>query len=391
MKRLLVYSHDTYGLGNIRRMLAISEHLCDVHEDLSILIVTGSPMLHAFRISPRIDYVKLPCLSRTDGGDYEVKSLGLDYAATISMRQQILQSAVEQFAPDLILVDKKPFGVDEELRPALDRIRSWPRPPKLVLLLRDILDDPVTTCRIWSKNGYYDAIESYFEAVLVLGSPEVFDLPSEYRFPPASSALVEFCGYIGRPSGTTTRLEIRSDLAIDDDTPLVLVTPGGGEDGAAIIDCHLSAMAGLQEREFVSVVITGPEMPKSTRQHLAASTKNGLNVRVVEFTTDMPGHMAAADLVVCMGGYNTMCEVQSVGRPAVVVPRVRPVEEQLIRARLLAERGQVTMIHPDDLVPDRLVEAIRYELAAGPHRGDELDLDGLERVEKCLAGLIGDA
>jgi len=50
MRRLLVYSHDIFGLGNIRRMLAIREHLVEADVDLSILLVTGSSVIHNLRL-----------------------------------------------------------------------------------------------------------------------------------------------------------------------------------------------------------------------------------------------------------------------------------------------------------------------------------------------------
>ena len=396
MRRILVYSHDTYGLGNIRRMLAISEHLCRVHQDLSILIVTGSPMLHAFRLSPRIDYVKLPCLTRTDDGGYDVKTLGLDYGATIGMRRQMLTSAVASFEPDLVLVDKKPFGVDEELRPALDRARAGRRPPKLVLLLRDILDDPATTRRVWAKNGYYQAIETHYDSVLVLGSADVFDLPTEYRFPAAAASRVEFCGYTCRPAGPALPADVPARE--DGGRPLVLVTTGGGEDGGAIVDCFLDWLAGSPgPRSLDALVVTGPQVspPVRRRAHDLAADRSDL--RVLEFSDDLAALIRRADLVVSMAGYNTICEILSAGTPAVVIPRVRPVREQLIRAGLLAQRGLVDMIHPDQLTPAGLGAAVGVGLASGRHRDGgagagpaAVDLGGLERVEKCLAGLVGD-
>lgn len=390
MKRILVYSHDTYGLGNIRRMLAICEHLCTVHQDVSILIVTGSPMLHAFRLSARIDYIKLPCLTRTLEGDYEVKSLGLGYEATIRMREQMLVTAVTEFEPDLVLVDKKPFGVNEELRPALDATRSWERQPALVLLLRDILDNPVTTIRIWEKNGYYVAIEDYFDSVLVLGDADVFDLPAEYRFPHPTRSRVEFCGYLGRETDPRNGAGIRRALEIDTTTPLVLVTPGGGEDGANVTDCFRSALASNASPGFASIVVSGPEMPDAAALRLREWALGRHDVHVLDFTNDMAGYIAGSDVVVSMAGYNTVCEILSAPRPAVVIPRVRPVQEQLIRARLLADRGLLRMIHPDRLTPERLLTEIEEALSAGSDSADRLDMPGLERVEKHVAGLLGD-
>ena len=47
MTKMLVYSHDTFGLGNIRRMLAICSHLAEASPDLSTLLVTGSPLIQS--------------------------------------------------------------------------------------------------------------------------------------------------------------------------------------------------------------------------------------------------------------------------------------------------------------------------------------------------------
>ena len=91
MKRVMIYSHDTFGLGNIRRMLEVARHLVESSDDVSVLVITGSPMLHAFRIPPRIDYVKLPCLARDVAGQYGARSLPLTLAATVKLRANLIQ------------------------------------------------------------------------------------------------------------------------------------------------------------------------------------------------------------------------------------------------------------------------------------------------------------
>ncbi|MEL7224866.1 MAG: glycosyltransferase, partial [Cyanobacteria bacterium J06576_12] len=55
--RIMVYSHDAFGLGNLRRMLAICEHLLTRWPNLSILLVSGSPMIHEFRLPVGLDYI----------------------------------------------------------------------------------------------------------------------------------------------------------------------------------------------------------------------------------------------------------------------------------------------------------------------------------------------
>jgi len=179
MKRLLAYSHDTYGLGNIRRMLAVCNHMIETIPDLSILMVTGSPMVHNFRVKNGIDYIKLPCLSRTEAEGYAVKSIDADLDETVRLRSDLILQTVASFKPDLILVDKKPYGVEQELRGTLNYVQTHLPETKRDLLLRDILDDVESTVKVWEKQGYYDALRRFYDLVLVVGTPAVFDTPKE--------------------------------------------------------------------------------------------------------------------------------------------------------------------------------------------------------------------
>src|SRR5437660_4909578 len=234
-KRILVYSHDTFGLGNIKRMLEISKHLVAAYSNVSVLIISGSPVVHAFRIPPRIDYIKLPCLARTLDGAYDVKFVGLGYDDTIRLRATLITSALLDFSPDLLLVEKKHFGVSNELAPGLRLLHGRGALPKVVLLLRDILDNPETTTATWERNHYHEAVRCFYDRILVVGSPEIFNLATEYKFPAASGSKLQFCGYLRRDRGSQTRDQIRGELGVHDDEHLVLVTGGGGEDGYQLL------------------------------------------------------------------------------------------------------------------------------------------------------------
>src|SRR5437016_1239796 len=124
MKKLMVYSHDTFGMGNVSRMLVICRHLLKSIPDLSILLVTGSPIIQSLRLPPGLDYIKLPCLTRTDYEAYSVKYLGTEIGETIQLRSDLILSAAVNYKPDLLLVDKKPTGVKHELVATLDYLKS---------------------------------------------------------------------------------------------------------------------------------------------------------------------------------------------------------------------------------------------------------------------------
>src|SRR5262245_19474446 len=145
--KILIYSHDTFGLGNIRRSLLLGELLGAEYPHAAILLLTGSPMIHAFRIPDRMDYVKLPCVTRVEAEAYQPRFL-TDCADEIRRtRSEILERTSIGFAPDLVIVDKRAAGIDGELLPALAGLRQIARPPRIVLGIRDILDAPEKTRR----------------------------------------------------------------------------------------------------------------------------------------------------------------------------------------------------------------------------------------------------
>ena len=389
MKRLLIYSHDTFGLGNIRRIMNIATYLHRAIPDLSILIVTGSPMIQSFRIPKGIDYIKLPCLSRTEREGYSAKYLDSKIDAMIRLRSDLILSAVLNFKPDLMLIDKKPYGVKHELRETLNLVKGYLPRTRTVLLLRDILDTPETTIKVWEDNGYYEAVKSVYDLVLVLGTPDIFDIRAEYGFPISASEKVEFCGYIQSQSLLRDRETIRKELHVGHDERLILVTAGGGEDGHALVQTYIQALQHMPVGARIrSLIVTGPEMSEPQRNLLSQSALQFSGARMLEFTNDLPSYMNAADLVVSMGGYNTVCEILGLKKRAIIVPRVRPVEEQWLRAERMARLDLLTTIHPDSLNPQDLLHTILAELSPDQPLRPTLDLTALPALTDHVSTLL---
>jgi predicted glycosyltransferase len=375
-------------------MLTVANYLLDSFEDLSILLVSGSPMVQSFRIRDRLDYVKLPCLRRTERDGYVSRFLESDVMSVVRIRSEMIDAALHYFRPDLVLVDKKPYGIKNELALPLQDYKLMNPNAKLALVLRDILDDPAATRSIWTANGYFDAIAALYDSVLVLGSAAVFDVRTEYEFPAPVAEKVRYCGYLYRQPGPRTRNEVRAELGIKGKERLVLVTAGGGEDGYALLKAYLEGVKELPERLRVrSLLVTGPDMPKSERESLAELAAECDWVHFMEFTDDLTAYMAAADLVVCMCGYNTVCELMSLNKRAIVVPRVKPVQEQLIRAERLAPFGQFTVVRPDELDSNVLAQAVLAELVSEALNQTPspsfVELDGYDRLSFWVSSLFG--
>jgi predicted glycosyltransferase len=390
--KIMVYSHDAFGLGNIRRMLAICQYLIKAYANISILVVSGSPAIHSLRLPQGLDYIKLPCIGRDESGAIATKFLNEPLEDSVQLRSDVILSAVKNFKPDLLLVDKRPDGLQGELMQTLDYLKFHQSETKLVLLLRDILDRPEVTIPQWQNHNYYEMVERLYDQIWVVGMPEIFDVRAEYRFPLAIARKVKFCGYIRREPGLKTRREMRQELQIQPDQKFVLVTPGGGGDGYRLVETYLNGLASRQSDPMLkSLIISGPEMPEQQRQQIQAQIASDPNISFLEFSDDIVSYMDAADVVVSMAGYNTIGEILSLRKRAIVVPRSYPVEEQWIRAERMAEMGLFRAIHSDDLTPERLIETLAVELGeldAPRLFTPNLDMNALPRIAESLSRLI---
>jgi predicted glycosyltransferase len=382
--KILFYSHDTFGLGNIRRTLLLSQTLAEEYPRASMLVVTGSPMIHDFRIPANLDYIKLPCLDRTDSDCYEPKFLGDQPAEVDRMRRDILVKAVTGFRPDLMIVDKRPGGVGGELIDALRALRRRLNGTRVVLGMRDILDEPERTRASLRRTRDMETIARYYDEVWIYGEHAIFDPIVEYAFCADVARKTRFCGYLRRPSPPAS--------ARRDGPPRVLVTTGGGADGAPLITTYLEGLSMLPRLvQLRTTVIFGPHVDAASRRTILQRFGTLPDVDFLDFEPDLAAHYASADVVVAMAGYNTVCELLSFRRPAVLVPRATPVGEQLLRARLLAERGYFDYIEPHQLTPDVLIGRV-LDVVKRPPVVAAIDLDGLprirERVRKLLAGAV---
>lgn len=224
--RLLLYGHDTYGLGHLRRNLAIAGYLAETIPGLSTLLLTGSPVAQHFALPAGVDYVKLPSVIKIGDEHYRARDLDLPPEGIVALRAAVIAEVAEHFAPDVVLVDHAPLGMKEELLPALRRLRRVLPHARLILGLRDVIDEAHKVRRQWAETGVYAAMETFYDEVLIYGQADIFDPVRAYAFPPALADRTRFCGYIRRPEPVGEEAALRSDLGLGDD-PFILVTAGG--------------------------------------------------------------------------------------------------------------------------------------------------------------------
>lgn len=353
--RVLIYSHDTFGLGHLRRCRAIAHALVERNEDLSVLILSGSPIIGSFDFRTRVDFIRVPGIIKLRNGEYTPLNLHIDTNHTLDIRASIIEHAANIFEPHLFLVDKEPWGLRGEVARTLRNMRDKGIPS--VLGLRDVMDDPTLMAAEWRRKDVVPALQDLYDQIWVYGLPDVYDPFTGLSLPQAVMDKVQYTGYLRRDISEPLHPKTEAEIPAD---PFVLVTPGGGGDGESMVDWVIRAYESGAGDLLQAVIVLGPFMRQEAQSEFIARAAATGQIRVLTFDAHIENIMARSAGVIGMGGYNTFCEILSFDRPAILIPREAPRREQTIRAERAEELGLSAML-PDDGKRDvsAMVEAIR--------------------------------
>jgi predicted glycosyltransferase len=349
------------------------------YRGLNILIISGSPIAGAFDYRARVDFVKIPSVIKLRNGEYTSLDRHIDLHETLQMRQSIIRYTAETFQPDLFIVDKEPMGLGGELEETLSYLKT--RATTLVLGLREVMDAPRLLDAEWKRRDVMRKIDLFYDQIWVYGPSDFYDPLRELEVPATVRSRMSFVGFLPRHVLASQLPSHRPD------SDYILVTTGGGGDGAELVHNVLDSYqqdASLQHR---ALIVLGPYMPARKRRKLFKKGKKCPWVKIIEFDSHMENLIAEAKGVVAMCGYNTFCEILSFDKPAVIVPRVRPREEQLIRAQRAAELGLIDMLLPEQAADSALFATA---LKALPNRmrpsqaSTNLHLEGLQNITQSV-------
>jgi predicted glycosyltransferase len=359
--RLLIFSHDSFGLGHLRRCRAIAHHLVEQFPHLSVLILSGSPIIGSFDFKSRVDFVRVPGVIKLRNGEYTSLQLHIDIEQTLAIRSSIIRHTADIFDPHLFLVDKEPLGLRGEVLETLALLKE--RGTRLVLGLRDVMDEPRSLLDEWRRKNVYPALQDLYDEIWVYGLPQIFDPLTELANMKPLARKVRFTGYLRRSLPTAPPQSNEHELPAD---PYVLVTTGGGGDGEDLIDWVLSAYESDPNIPYPALLVFGPFMHLERRLAFHDRAARLDKVYAITFDARFEGLLLRALGVVAMGGYNTFCEILSFGKPSLIVPRTVPRQEQFLRAARAEQLGLVRMLPDDGRRDPRLMAAQLRALPSWP-------------------------
>lgn len=374
---VVMYSHDTIGLGHMRRNSAIARELVERVPGLSVLMLVGCPAGMVFETHPGIDYVKLPSLSKLGRGVFQAGSLRFDAGTTRDLRACIIEGVLSKIRPDVFVVDHEPAGAMDELLPALKLLKEIGT--RTVLGLRDILDAPERTTSAWAAAGVDRLIADAYDQILIYGDPAFFSSRDAYDLESLKPGAVTECGVV-----TTVRTATRHRPLVA--PKRIVVSGGGGRDAYPLIEAAIAAVGLLPARRRPLVTaITGPLMDPELQAE-AHRLGERAHVTVLEHVPDLPSLMTDADLFITMTGYNSINEALAIGCPIITVPRLGPSAEQRLRAEALERHGLARYLRREDMTAERLARLMTEPTPRLSHA--PLNINGVQNAAAILAGLI---
>lgn len=388
LSRVLIYSHDSFGLGHLRRCRTIAHSLVEQYKSLSVLIISGSPIIGSFDFRARVDFVRVPGVIKLHSGEYTSLALHIDLKHTLELRESIIMNTARVFAPDIFLVDKEPTGLQGEVVETLAMLQQ--QGCVNILGLRDVMDDPESLKLEWDRKGAVDVIQNSYDAIWVYGPPEMGNPVDSIDLDPEVMRKLRYTGYLRRQLPVE---RVQPD-PVDTVEPYFLITTGGGGDGVEVVDWVLRTYESEPDIPFRAIIVHGPFMPAEKQLEFNQRAEALGCIDTITFDNNIELLMKQAEGIVAMGGYNTFCEILSFDKKALIIPRSKPRKEQLVRANNAAALGLVQVLDPEQgMSTGVMAEALR-NLPRRPYPSRHMSprmLDGLERIANLVEPVLASA
>jgi predicted glycosyltransferase len=387
--RVLIYSHDSMGLGHLRRCSTIAHALVEHRRNLSVLILSGSPIIGSFDFRSRVDFVRIPGVIKLRNGEYTSLNLDIDLEQTTMMRSEIIRHTADIFSPDVFIVDKEPLGLRGEVSETLHMLRN--RGTRLVLGLRDVMDEPRSLAPEWQRKRAMPALRDLYDEIWIYGLPQICDPLEGLHVPRAVRRKMVYTGYLRRSLPPPRRPHQLPEIV---NRPYILVTTGGGGDGDSLIEWVLRTYESRHPVLYPALLVLGPFMQPERQDEFMRRAAALENVDAITFDARMEELEANAVGVVAMGGYNTFCEILSLDKRALIVPRTKPRMEQYIRASRAQELGLVRMLEDDERLDPAVMRRALLELPYQKKPSDVVVpglLEGLDNVNRLIEPWLTEA
>ena len=372
--RALIYVESLLGIGHGVRTAYVARAM--LQRGFDVTFVSGSHGTYG-REPDGAEIVHLPSVRAADA---KFSRLVDESGAEVDddwreRRRAALLEAYRIARPRVIVIEGFPFSRWQfrfELTPLIAAAKGQ---AAIVCSVRDIMVAKRDPRRI---DAIVELIRNDFDMVLVHGDESLADFGETF---PAAARIADKLRYTGYVSAEPAASDTGTDGAEGD----VLVSAGGGAVGSELLRTALEvrSLGALKERTWR--FFSGRNLPGEELSALETGAQHLDDVVVERYRHDLPSLLSQCCVSISQAGYNTVVDLLAARARAVVVPFSSENEtEQSLRARLLEERGLLTVMSEAELTPQSLATLV-VRTATSPRPPSSLiSLDGARRSADIL-------
>ena len=379
---VMLYVQHLLGTGHLQRAAAIARAAAAGGLD-TVLVSGGLPLAGLDAGGARLVQLE-PVRARDETFSELVDAAGASVDDAFKVRRtQNLIDVFEATRPRILMTELFPFGRRQmrfEVSPLLERALARADKPAILCSLRDVL----TTHKQPGKTEWMmETFARYYDLALVHGDPDLIPLEASFPSARAIADRLRYTGYVMTAAPVAPQSEPSNGGEI-------LVSTGGGAVAGPLLEAAMAARALTPLADSPWRFLIGANYPEDAFRDLRSRAPRG--VVVERARPDFTALLSRARLSISQGGYNTTLEVLAAKVPAVIVPfSARGETEQGLRARVLAERGLISLVDEAVLTPEAVAAGVAHALSRPPQGLAEglngIAVDGAAETVRLLRSL----
>jgi len=371
MRVLFHYTHKQ-TLGHTTRSISLATALC--RQGAKVLILQGGipqPFI-TFPKGCKVMDIPFPFDDRSS-----FQSRGVPVSAT--KRAQFILKAAADFYPDVLITEFFPFGrlaYMGELLPALRYLRK--KGVRIIASIGYPLLIDLDRLQDQKFAALHRALFAFYDNFLI-HTPKELETPYIQKTiqSPILSRLyattmknlknkIIYTGYVFPEKMITGG----TPLPVEKNTPTIVISRGGGAVYPKLITLAIEAQR-LIDDKIQTIIACGPATSPEEMALFKSCLKPTDKGRVIlaDHLANLDDHLQNCRVSVSLCGYNTSVQLMRYGTPSVIVPYQNSLSktstnDQVARARLLAERFANIVLDYDTMTAQSLADAIKEQLSS---------------------------
>lgn len=388
IKRILVYTHNSIGVGHAFRTAAVISGIKKWRPDIDFLVISGTSVPQVF-FKEDIEVIKLPSVKMDI--DHKQNSLhsryltGFDLEAVFDFRQRLIMASFDFLQPDALIIEHNMTGQMSELIPLL--MKKWMRkggPVDFVLahICRGIMKW-IPLLRIPYQNPRHRSesinIGGLYDFMYVLEDREVIDINKSFLGD--DPELENKIQYLGKITNRTydelpSRNETLKRFGMPD-KKLVVVSLGRNQKVFNLSIRLAEIFDKFINHETYEVVMALDTYLDRSSVEALRSHESCNRIRFIDFLPDLVDLFNHSEIVISRAGYNTVNEILLTGTKAIIVPESHGGGEQELRAHSVKAENILVMNEDNILMQDpteKMIDFIRNASRATPIKFDKYSI-----------------